>query len=424
VYAKSETYTKAEANKAIEDALSKATGGESAADVLVALDNYKAFMNAEVFGNEEGSGDSRIDTAEAKLAGIADGAQVNVIEEVVHAEGSSITATKNGKTVTIDDSALREAVRVAKAQADKGVADAANVEAKADANATAIETLNGTVAGHTTSITDHTTRIGALENADIEHKAEYETLSGIVSGHTETIAKKAEQTALDAVSQKASANEAAIQTLNETTVPAINTEIAKKADASALTNYHTKDEIASITGNVTEGKTLVQMIAEAQEAATYDDTAIKALITAEEARAKAAEGANATEIARVNSVLLAAIENEDDTALNSIKELAEWINTHGTQASDMAEAIEANADAIKSINEKAIPDALADAKAYTDVQIKAIPAATAEALGLVKVDGTSIVVNEEGTISVGEVSTDKLVQGKDTLILNGGSATE
>jgi hypothetical protein len=424
VYTKSETYTKTEANKAIEDALSKATGGESAADVLVALDNYKAFMNAEVFGNEEGSGDSRIDTAEAKLAGIAEGAQVNVIEEVVHAEGSSITATKNGKTVTIDDSALREAVRVAKAQADKGVADAANVDAKADANATAIETLNGTVAGHTTSITDHTTRIGALENADIEHKAEYETLSGIVSGHTETIAKKAEQTALDAVSQKASANEAAIQTLNETTVPAINTEIAKKADASALTNYHTKDEIASITGNVTEGKTLVQMIAEAQEAATYDDTAIKALITAEEARAKAAEGANATEIARVNSVLLAAIENEDDTALNSIKELAEWINTHGTQASDMAEAIEANADAIKSINEKAIPDALADAKAYTDVQIKAIPAATAEALGLVKVDGTSIVVNEEGTISVGEVSTDKLVQGKDTLVLNGGSATE
>jgi hypothetical protein len=90
----------------------------------------------------------------------------------------------------------------------------------------------------------------------------------------------------------------------------------------------------------------------------------------------------------------------------------------------MAEAIEANADAIKSINEKAIPDALADAKAYTDVQIKAIPAATAEALGLVKVDGTSIVVNEEGTISVGEVSTDKLVQGKDTLVLNGGSAAE
>lgn len=51
-----------------------------------------------------------------------------------------------------------------------------------------------------------------------------------------------------------------------------------------------------------------------------------------------------------------------------------------------------------------------------------LPAATAAALGLVKVDNTSIAVDTEGTISVKAVSTDKLVQGTEELILNGGHA--
>lgn len=51
----------------------------------------------------------------------------------------------------------------------------------------------------------------------------------------------------------------------------------------------------------------------------------------------------------------------------------------------------------------------------------AIPAATAEALGLVKVDGESIVATD-GVISVNAISTDKLVQGSDTLIMDGGNA--
>lgn len=51
-----------------------------------------------------------------------------------------------------------------------------------------------------------------------------------------------------------------------------------------------------------------------------------------------------------------------------------------------------------------------------------LPTATAEALGLVKVDNTSIAVNAEGVISVKAISTDKLVQGTEELIINGGHA--
>lgn len=50
--------------------------------------------------------------------------------------------------------------------------------------------------------------------------------------------------------------------------------------------------------------------------------------------------ANTTEIARVNSVLVNALENEG-AGLDSIKELATWIETHGEEAAGYAEAITA-----------------------------------------------------------------------------------
>ncbi|MBQ8473913.1 MAG: hypothetical protein IJ500_03570 [Alphaproteobacteria bacterium] len=71
-------------------------------------------------------------------------------------------------------------------------------------------------------------------------------------------------------------------------------------------------------GTVAEGKTVVQMIADAQTAATYDDTDVKADIAAnaeaiadEEARAKAAEEANATAAANAKSAADAAQTQAD-----------------------------------------------------------------------------------------------------------------
>ena len=123
------------------------------------------------------------------------------------------------------------------------------------------------VAGHTTNITalqnttsTHTTDIAGLKDANIEHNALYESLKSIVDGHTSTIAGKADSAQLSVVSAKASANETAIKTLNETTIPGINTEIGKKANSA---DVYTKTEINDITGAVAEGKTLVQMISDA-----------------------------------------------------------------------------------------------------------------------------------------------------------------
>lgn len=98
VYTKSQVYNQDEIDELLENI--QAGSSESAASVKTQLDSYKKVVNTEVWGNEEGTGDSRIDRLEAV------GAQANVIEAVVAATGAKITATKSEKTVTIDDSAL------------------------------------------------------------------------------------------------------------------------------------------------------------------------------------------------------------------------------------------------------------------------------------------------------------------------------
>lgn len=70
-YGIKDAYTKAEADKKIQDALSAATGGESAADVKVALDQYKS------------ANDEKVNQNKADIAALqAVGAEKNVINSV------------------------------------------------------------------------------------------------------------------------------------------------------------------------------------------------------------------------------------------------------------------------------------------------------------------------------------------------------
>lgn len=479
VYTKNEVYTKGEADQAIADKISEVNGGESAGEVLGQLNAYKKTVNMEVWGDEAGAGDesgnSRIDNLASKVDALEKvGAQANVIE-VVKVNGTALPIVDKAVDVTVptkfsdltDDSGFDARITAAKNQADKGVNDASAAVAAAATNAEEIVKHETRIGNLETTKTDHETRIINLENADKQHATEYTTLKSIVDGHTESIATKANQTALDAVSAKTNANETAINTLNNTTIPGINEEVTKKANA---VDVYSKTEV----GTIAEGKTLVQMIADAQTAATYDDTEVRNLITAEANRADAAEKANkalidenaadiaanallisandaaiktntqsitnnTNEINRIDAALKAAIEN-DGEGLDSIKELAVWIEKHGTDAAEMAQSIEANRTAIEAINDAengilaqvnalangAVKDnteaieainntengILAQAKAHTNAQIAAIPVATAEVLGLVKYDDVSIKMNESNQLYVAKVSTDILEQGE------------
>ncbi len=393
---------------------------------------------------------AKVETLEDKIEEITSvGGEPNVID-YVKVNGTILEVEKDAegkstKTVNVivptkftditDDSGfgtrltnVENAVVTAQSTAEGAADAAAQAQREVDALETEVGGIQTVVAGHTTSIGDHATRIGNLEQADITHANEYTELKGIVSGHTGEIAKKANISDLEATNAKVAGNETAIKVLNETTIPGINAEVANKADKTTLANYHTKDEIAAITGTVAEGKTLVQMIADAQANATYDDTAVKALITAEEERAVAKETelanaikANGDEITAINAVLNT-VDNED--AITSLKELAIWVEEHGEEAAEMLAAIGANADGIAANLEaiEAINDEKTGILAQAQALVDGIPVATAELLGLVKFDDETVKMNKSNQLYVAEVSTDILVQGADVLVLNGGTA--
>ena len=129
---------------------------------------------------------------------------------------------------------------------------------------------------------------------------------------------------------------------------------AKKAGDDAQADV---DALEAKVGTVTEGKTVVEMIAEAQTAATYDDTALKG-------RVATLEGEDAGKSARaIAAEETAKIVAGADTAYDTLKEISDWISSHKTDASAMNSAIlalEAIVDGIGGSGEKATVVAYVD----------------------------------------------------------------
>ena len=476
-------------NKKAEEVLAAAQGGssETAASVKQQLDNYKSENNTRV-ENIEGD----ITIIENKLTTIEENAQVNVIE-VVKVNGTALTVTDKAVDVTVPtmlsqlDGYTGIDERITAAQTTANNAQTAANEAKGTAaeNAAAITLLQQADEGLIAAKNDHAGRIQALETAKGEHDTAYATLKGIVDQNVIDIAGKASSGDFAAVSAKASANETAIGVLNDTTIPGLNTEIGKKANAA---DVYTKTEI----GAIEEGKTIVKMIEEAQAAASYDDSEVRGLI-GDNADAIAAiytapngetpaSGVLATEIARVEGLVsaeqsraegieadhesrIATMENfwkaadDPEGTIDKLAEIVSYIESDKSGALDMAADIQANTEAIAAIYtpaegdtaasgilateierakaaEKANADAiaaindadngiLAKAKKYTDDSIAALPFATAEKAGLVKSSDemNKISVAADGVMEVNSISTSKIYNDPDDeLILNGGGA--
>ena len=497
VYAKTEVYTKGEADKAIADKITEVNGGESAGEVLAQLTAYEKIVNMEVWGDEAGAGDengnSRIDVLASEVQALKNvGSQANVIE-AVKVNGTALTITDKAVDIAVPTmlsqldgyTGIDERITAAQTTANNAQTAANEAKGTAATNAAAITLLQQADEGLIAAKNDHAGRIQALETAKGEHDTAYATLKGIVDQNVIDIAGKASAGDLAAVSAKASANETAIGVLNDTTIPGLNTEIGKKANAA---DVYTKTEI----GAIEEGKTIVKMIEEAQAAASYDDSEVRGLIgdnanaitaiyTAPNGETPAS-GVLATEIARVEGLVsaeqaraegieanhegrIATMENfwkaadDPEGTIDKLAEIVNYIESDKTGALDMAADIQANTEAIAAIYtpaegetaasgvlaveierakaaEKANADAiaaindstngiLAQAKKYTDDSIAALPFATAEKAGLVKSssDLNKIAVAEDGTMEINQISTTKLyVPEDDELIMNGGGA--
>ena len=349
--------------------------------------------------------------------------QVNGSELSIENKTVNITVPTKASDLT-DDTGFDARITAAQTQADKGVNDASAAKTAAENAQADVDAVEVTVGEHTTKIAGiettvggHTTKIAALENADTQHKAEYDALAEIVTGHTSTIATLAKQTDLDGAIARISANETAITTINDTTIPGINAEVAKKANSA---DVYTKTQI----GTIADGKTIVDMINEAKTAATYDDAQVKADIATNAGAIAILNGDDKT-VGSVDYKVaqeVAKILNDNDSSdIDTLNEIAAWITNDTTGAAKMNADIVANKNAIDKLN----------GTAETEGSILAIIAenapkiATVDIAGIVKASTAEngIAVAEDGTMSVNSVNVNKLVQTEgETLTLYGGTA--
>lgn len=119
------------------------------------------------------------------------------------------------------------------------------------------------------------------------------------------------------------------------------------------------------------------------------------------------------------------IPENADASLDTLQEIAAWIQDHPSDASEMNSKITAlEGKAHEHTNKAVLDDITAEKVTSWDSALHAgdIPAATAEKLGLVKVDNVSIEANN-GVIGIKAVNVQKLfVAEGDEFILDGGKA--
>ena len=112
------------------------------------------------------------------------------------------------------------------------------------------------------------------------------------------------------------------------------------------------DALADKVGSVADGTTVVEMIAAAQDAATYDDSELRGRIETNEGAIATLNGSGD---GSVNKKITDAI-NEfatkvtgDNTTYDTFKELVEYVDKHGGEAADMAAAITVLEDIVAGI---------------------------------------------------------------------------
>lgn len=164
---------------------------------------------------------------------------------------------------------------------------------------------------------------------------------------------------------------------------------AKKAGTDAQAAV---DALSGKVGTVPENKTVVEMIADAQTAATYDDAAVKADIKANADAITKLNGTSAVEGSVDKKVADAinafATKVSDDQTVNTFKELIDYAAEHKDEYSTLSGEVQKNTTAIATLNgtgagsvTKTVNDAVEAAQATLQANIdKKVDAETGKGL--------------------------------------------
>lgn len=127
------------------------------------------------------------------------------------------------------------------------------------------------------------------------------------------------------------------KTTNDAVVSAV------QSDISAL---NTK------VGTVPDGKTVVEMISDAQDAATYDDTALKSRVSANETAISTLNGTGAGSVSKTvtDAINDFATKVSDDGTVNTFKELIDYAASHSAEFAELVGEVDANTAAIETLN--------------------------------------------------------------------------
>jgi hypothetical protein len=194
-YTKAETYTKNEVNTAISSKITEMSGGESAGEVLGALNDYKLATDTEIYGAEfvaahtDESGKYTPDYTEASRI-----------------DALAVTVSTNSSNIAVNSSRI------------EGLAGAISTNssniAVLSTNLNNLSDLIGATGSSTNSLAY---RIGQLETTSSNHALDYSTLNGKVN------------------------------TINTVTIPALTQGIA---DAEANAEAYASNQIAALSTNI------------------------------------------------------------------------------------------------------------------------------------------------------------------------------
>ena len=268
-------------------------------------------------------------------------------------------------------------------------------DAKVTANTTAIETINNTESGilaQAKKYTDDNKYNDTTIKADVEaNKTAIDAINNKTTGILAQAKKYTDDNKYDDTTIKASVK------ANTDAIAAINNEetgILKTAKDYA-------------DGKASANKTLIDAL-DARVVANTEALGSKASTTALEAVKKTADD-NAKAIALI-------LDNPDTAAIDSIKELTEYVKTDGETTTGLV-------NRLAGIGGEGEPATVLEAIQQAEYELTV---ATTEKLGGVKSAAANkenaVQVGADGVMSIAKITTDILAQGEQELILNGGSA--
>lgn len=332
--------------------------------------------------------DTRLQAAEEKLKFVAttDGLAA-LIDRVSDAEddiNSIKTAIADGGSVANAIADAKQAGLDAKAIAESKTT-MADVEAK---NYATKEEAQGYANAKDEAIGNAQARADEAYNL-ANGKATMEQVNTAIAGAGHAVKSEVDKSISDmGVAYKAA--DTALETKLQGNIDKKVEQSAYDAKIDELTDMDTTlqgniDALAGKVGTPIEGKTIVQMIADAQANATYDDEEVRGLISAntdaiatEKKRAEDAEKALQDQVtANANAITLLTNGVSADE-VDGVNDLINYVKEHGTEVTGMKADIAANA---KAISDQAAADAityetktdatqkLSDAKVYTDTEV-------------------------------------------------------